>query len=71
MSHTKTARNARIVRLRDSGLSWRKIADRIAVEFPDDACGKTRVEQIYNRDVKGVEDPGTLFRRRQREKASS
>ena len=67
MSKSESARNERIVRLRDDdriNLSFQKIADRIAVEFPDiEPISKERVRGIYNRDKLGIEDPGTVWRR--------
>lgn len=67
MSHPKTPRNDRIVRLREEGLSWGKIVKRIEVEFPEDAIKKTRVKNIYSREAKGIPDPGTLWRKKQAE----
>tara|TARA_S200002703_G_C3785058_1_gene242012 strand:- start:705 stop:938 length:234 start_codon:yes stop_codon:yes gene_type:complete len=73
VSHTKKARNDRIARLRETGMSFRKIAERIAIEFPEDDPTKNikrnRVRDIYRRDVLGIEEPGTLFRKKQREAA--
>ena len=62
MTPPKTARNARIVRLRDgivspglatlSQLSWTQIADRVSKEFPDDPITRQRAQQIYASETK-------------------
>jgi hypothetical protein len=65
MPPKKTLRNARIVRLRDwdvpehwvgnrNGItmSWQKIADRIAIEFPEDAVSRQRCWEIYQEETK-------------------
>ena len=61
MTPPKTARNARIVRLRDFSydlkidgpVSWAWIAERIAVEFPDDPpITRQRAQQIYRAETK-------------------
>jgi nuclear transport factor 2 (NTF2) superfamily protein len=66
MSQTKEARNKRIVRLRNAkrSLSWRKIAERIAVEYPDEAVSWQRCRDIYRREAEGIEEPGTVYQRK-------
>lgn len=64
MTTTKTARNTRIQRLRDdTKLSWRKIAERIEQEFPEDAVSHQRIKEIYDREVLGIR-PASEERRR-------
>ncbi len=60
---TKTKRNTRISLLRDSGMSWRKIAEHIASEFPEDAVSHQRCKEIYDREVLGIR-PASEERRR-------
>jgi hypothetical protein len=49
-------------------MSFAEIVRRLAIEFPEDAIKAERVRNIYYRDKFGTEEPGTLFRRRQRER---
>ena len=63
MTPPKTARNARIVRLRDAerptyrgkafdALSWSFIARTVSEEFPDDPITRQRAQQIYASETK-------------------
>ena len=78
MPPADTARNRRIVRLRDavmegggpSTASWRWIAARISKEFPDEAIGHKRCQDIYNYIVNNRPPAlnGGAWRRAQKEK---
>ena len=66
MTARKTARNARIVRLRGMvalvgddlrekpALTWEQIAGLVSKEFPKDKCTWQRCQAIYKRDTTGV-----------------